>query len=306
MRRLSGTQGLNGLTSFLQRSIASAEPVSHLFHRAYPVRPVPSTGASLTIMSANLWHDWPRHRQLQERLEAFAHLVDEQQADLVLLQEVARNAEVQADEWLADRLGMAYTYARANGNTEPGSFEEGLAILSRFPLVQPRVRPLPQVPWPFVHRLALAATVRTPFGPFVAVSAHLGHGRREGRAQATDLRNWVSELAGGDAAVVGGDFNAGEDTKMVRWLKQEWQDLYRQAQPEADGVTYELRLPWGTRLLRRRLDYLFLQPGQQPWRVEEAQHLFAPQLDHSDHRAVLVRLMAEPSSPSNNDSFSNP
>jgi endonuclease/exonuclease/phosphatase family metal-dependent hydrolase len=294
MRRLSETKALGGLTRFLQRSIASAEPVSHLFHRAYPIRMVPAKDASLTIMSANLWHDWPRHRQLQERLEAFARLVEEQQADLVLLQEVARNGEIQADEWLANRLGMSYTYARANGNTEPGSFEEGLAILSRFPLVQPRVRPLPQVPWPFVHRLALAATVRTPFGSFLAVSAHLGHGRREGRAQVTDLRNWVGELAGTGMAIIGGDFNAAENTKRVRWLKQEWQDLYRQAQPEADGITYELRLPWGTNLLRRRLDYLFLQPGEQQWWVEDARHLFAPQLAHSDHRAVLVRLTAEP------------
>ncbi len=44
----------------------------------------------LTVVSANLWHDWPRFRRLKERLEVFVRLIEEQQADLILLQEVAR------------------------------------------------------------------------------------------------------------------------------------------------------------------------------------------------------------------------
>jgi hypothetical protein len=57
-----------------------------------------------------------------------------------------------------------------------------------------------------------------------------------------------------------------------------------------DGATHELRFPWGKAFRRRRLDYLFLQPGPTFWTVEDARHLDTPHPSHSDHRAVLARL----------------
>ncbi len=70
----------------------------------------------LTVLSANLWHDWPRFRRIKERLEDFARLAEREQADVILLQEVARTRAIRADEWLADRLGMVSVYSRANGH----------------------------------------------------------------------------------------------------------------------------------------------------------------------------------------------
>jgi exonuclease III len=46
-------------------------------------------------------------------------MVESEAADIVLLQEVARTTKLKVDEWLAERLGMGYVYARANGH-EPG------------------------------------------------------------------------------------------------------------------------------------------------------------------------------------------
>ena len=58
------------------------------------------TCQGLTIISANMWHDWPQRRRAEERLEAFANLVDEHKADVLLLQEVARTTNFWTDRWL--------------------------------------------------------------------------------------------------------------------------------------------------------------------------------------------------------------
>jgi hypothetical protein len=88
----------------------------------------------VAILTANLWHDWPRRRRFRERLECFVELVQKEAVDILLLQELARIKDFKTDEWLADQLGMAYVYSRANGHVSEIGFEEGLAVFSRFPI----------------------------------------------------------------------------------------------------------------------------------------------------------------------------
>ena len=126
------------------------------------------------MLSANLWHDWPRHQRWPERLEAFAQLAEAVDADILLLQEVARTPTLKADLWLAERLGLAMASARANGDVEAIGFEEGPAILSRFPLGDVHLRQLSHGHNPLARRVALAAHVETPFGRLLVVSVHLG------------------------------------------------------------------------------------------------------------------------------------
>jgi endonuclease/exonuclease/phosphatase family metal-dependent hydrolase len=244
----------------------------------------------LTVITANLWHDWPRHRRQRARLEAFAQLAEEEGADVLLLQEVARVGDLQVDAWLADRLGMAYVYGQANGDLQHGAFEEGVAILSRYPLVEPSLCYLAPRPFSLVRRLAVGVTVKAPSGDFLAVSAHLGHGRKLNTRQLNRLQEWVETMAPDRPAIVGGDFNTGEDSPQMRLLRQDWLDLFRQANPAANGYTYQLRWPWGNPMFRQRLDYLFLKPGPSPWRVKEAQAIQSSRLNHSDHLAVVTRL----------------
>ena len=82
----------------------------------------------LTVVSANLWHDWPRQQRWPERLEAFAELVEAEEADVILLQEVARTSTLKADVWLAERLGLAMAYARANCDLDAIRFAEGGSV----------------------------------------------------------------------------------------------------------------------------------------------------------------------------------
>ena len=280
---------------FVSRSLQTLAATDQLTFKALPGRPLPMSEGALTVITANLWHDWPRYRRHRQRLETFARLAEWERADVILLQEVARTGDFRADEWLATRLGMAYVYGQANGDNQIRSFEEGVAVLSRYPLAQPSICYLAPRPLSFVRRLAVGVTIKAPAGDFMAVSAHLGHGRKLNTRQLTWLQSWVQEKAGDRPAIVGGDFNTGERSPQIQKLRETWLDLYRAANPQGDGATYRLHWPWGNPMLRMRLDYLFLQQAAAQWQVLEARAVETPGLPHSDHQAVVARLTTEPS-----------
>ncbi len=225
---------------------------------------------------------------LQE--EGFARLAEQEHADLILLQEVARTQVLRVDEWLGERLCMASVYSRANGHRAIG-FEEGLAVLSRFPLDRVCIHQFASRLNPFVRRLALGAAVETPCGRLLAFSVHLGLLRRENAAQVRSLVDWITRTAAGRTALVGGDFNAHETTRQIAHARQRWLDTFRYLHPHADGTTHTLRWLRGRIAHRHRLDYIFLHSGNQSWEVRETCHLDAPGGPHSDHRAVLTRLV---------------
>jgi endonuclease/exonuclease/phosphatase family metal-dependent hydrolase len=245
---------------------------------------------TITVVSANLWHDWPRHRRLENRLEAFARSIEEENADILLLQEVTRTRSLRVDEWLAERLGMAYVYSRANGHSSAIGFEEGLAIHSRYALHTPQLKQLEGELPPFTRRVALGASVETPSGCLLVFSVHLSLLRRKNTKQLIQLRNWVAEIAQGLPALVGGDFNSPEHMSQIIQTQNCWLDTYRHLNAEAEGTTHQLQWPWGTTFYRHRLDYIFLKPGAQKWEIIEARLLDTGNEPHSDHQAVLTRL----------------
>ena len=293
-RKLMGLPGLRYLRPAALRVAAVAKSPASLAGRSLAEkRPAPECG-SLTVLSANLWHDWPRRRWSAERLEGFARLVHAQAADILLVQEVSRSAHLRVDEWLSERLEMGYIYTRANGHETGIGFEEGLAVFSRFPLKQPRVRQLGSRANPFVRRMALGAQVDTPCGEVMAFSVHLGLSPSHNALQLSDLRGWIARSSYGLPALIGGDFNAHENSPRIRQARSRWVDAYRQVRPDGEATTHELRWPWGGSLRRARLDYIFIDPGRQPWQVLDAVHLQAEARPHSDHHAVLARLAPAP------------
>jgi endonuclease/exonuclease/phosphatase family metal-dependent hydrolase len=246
----------------------------------------------LTVLSANLWCDWPRQRRWPQRLEAVAQLAEAEDVDLLFLQEVARTPALAAGAWLSERLGMALAHARANGDLTTIGFEEGPAILSRHPLLEIHLAQLSRGHNPLVRRVALGAGVQTPHGAVLAVSAHLGLAPRSNAGQIRALRAWVAHVSGGRAAVVGGDFNAAEGRAEIARTQLAWTDTFRAAHPSGRAATHASIAPWGRWRPPRRLDYIFVrQPSATHWRVSDARHVDAPGGPHSDHRAVLARLL---------------
>ncbi len=289
-RRLSRYAPLRILRPLIRRVLYTAEPAGRLSINATPAAQGKKPCGTLTVISANLWHDWPKYRRMSARLDDFAHLVEEEGADIILLQEVARTPSFHVDEWLEQRLGMAYVYSRANGHHGAIGFEEGLAVFSRFPLREPHLKQLDTGSNPFVRRLVLGASVETPCGDLLAFSAHLGLSPQQNAKQVERLRSWVADVAGQHTALIGGDFNAHEDKPQIQQARRSWVDTFRHLNSQTDGTTHELRWPWGKPMSRKRLDYIFLHPGKQQWQVLETRHLHAPHAPHSDHRAVMTRL----------------
>jgi endonuclease/exonuclease/phosphatase family metal-dependent hydrolase len=290
VRRVLNWIGRDRLPEFAKAAISVTEQAGRVSLQSEPY-PIPAEECDeYNVLSANLWHDWPRFKDLEKRLDAFANLVESERIDLILLQEVARTPSFKADEWLAERLKMAYVYSRANGSQKIG-FEEGLGVYSRFPLKRlPYIRQMTQGHNPFSRRLALGVEVDTPCGEILAFSAHLALARKQNARQLRGLHGWINEISAGRSAIIGGDFNAPEHTHQIQHVRSTWLDTFREIHQHGHASTHEIHWPWGGVFLSHRLDYIFLQPGKPAWQVFDVQHVDAPGGPHSDHRAVLARL----------------
>lgn len=282
--------GFTRLRPYARKLFLVTEPAGRVYVRHLPAAPTLRECDNLTVISANLWHDWPLHRHLTDRLEGFARLVEQFQADVLLLQEVVRLPGFHADEWLAERLGMAGAYSRANGHQAGIGFEEGVAVLSRFPIGGLEIKQLGSGSNPFVRRLGLGATIHSPCGPVMAFTVHLSLSPRKNATQLADLFSWVAKVAREKVALIGGDFNAAEGSPQIHSARSRWLDTFRYLHPERDGTTHELRLPWGNILRRARLDYIFMHSNRPRWSILEAAHLKKAERGHSDHHAVLLRI----------------
>lgn len=292
-RKIFKLPGISHLKPQARKAFATAEPAGRINIKTSPDRGTIPTCDGLNILSTNMWHDWPRHRRLNERLETIAQIVESQGIDVLLLQEMTRTRDFHSDDWLSQRLGMAYIYSRANGHAAGIGFEEGLAILSRFPIQAPRIYQLSNGKNPFVRRVALGANLSTPCGEMMAFSVHLGLINQKNAEQQLRLQSWVDQEAGERPALIGGDFNSNESSPQIRKTQSHWIDTFRSLHPTQDGVTHEIKTPWGSVLHRARLDYVFLRHGLSRWSVFEANHIKSSLIPHSDHSAVLVRLRPE-------------
>ena len=244
-------------------------------------------GRGLTVMAANLWHDWPRQRRWAPRLQAVADLAVHYRVDILLLQEVARTRTMALDEWLAQALGMGRAYARANGSARAIGFEEGLAILSRYPVRDPSVKRLSRSR--LLPRIALAAALDTPLGTVQAVSVHLGLIPRRNASQLRVLRSWIGQACQGRVAIIGGDFNAPPTRRDIGYLRHEWTDAFHHMHGDLASSTHRRRRG---RPRDRIIDYVFLQqPSGSSWVVADAAHVDGPAGPHSDHRAVIAHVV---------------
>jgi len=227
----------------------------------------------LRLLSLNMLHGFPRFERLSERIELIAAEIRRLDPDIVCLQEVPwtlrRGGAVEA---LAARSGLNHVYVRANGNRWAILFEEGEAILSRYPLRDAgSAELLPRAGF-FEHRVALRATALTPWGDVRVFVAHLTNGDAQINAeQAAALQRFVQ--ASGDGgyggyrlAVIAGDFNAREDSPQIQALAAAWTDTYRAVHPADPGYTCCIDdfAQGPEESLEKRIDYLFLAQGEEP------------------------------------------
>jgi endonuclease/exonuclease/phosphatase family metal-dependent hydrolase len=196
-------------------------------------------------------------------MDIIADEITARDADIVLLQEVPWTPSMgEVAQYLAERCGLNYLYLRSNGNRWAILFEEGAAILSRFELKNPSSIELQPRAAVFEHRVVLHATVATDWGDVDVFVTHLTDGETEiNWEQAGSLRTYVEATRKGPA-IVGGDFNAKDNTPQIEALVSQWIDTHNVASGDDPGLTCcidDLRAdPYEP--LEKRIDYIFLVP----------------------------------------------
>ncbi len=218
---------------------------------------------------------------------------DLDRADLILLQEVIRPGRDRpgvADR-MAESLGMQVFFAPAFG-WHKGSVQ-GLAILSRYPILERHVISLPEfnLRWRSRHRIALGALVETPAGRIYVYNVHLDT-RLNLDQRLLQLRPVVAEASRAEGPVlVGGDFN----TNPFGWFQHTIPLLFGPGQPVGvqqymNGLGFKSAFPRKTvtsRWLRMQLDWIFLRG----LRVESAADR---PMKFSDHYAIYGCLDLPP------------
>jgi endonuclease/exonuclease/phosphatase family metal-dependent hydrolase len=260
------------------------------------------TAGQIRVVNLNMLHGWPRFELLDERVEHIASELARLNPDVVLLQEVPFRAGVvpQAVVRIADRLGSSLVYQRANGFGRLIGFEEGEAVLSRFPVISWEVHCLRPQPSPFERRIVLRVELQTDRGRLEVYCTHLSDKPRRTRlrrGQAGDLIAFVQESRRYRElpVILGGDFNAGPGSGVYQLLRQSgFQDAGLSA-GVATCCIDDLRDP--AEAPEERIDYLFLRGLE----VLEARLLFDrpfPVRDGalwaSDHLGLLIDCRVRP------------
>jgi endonuclease/exonuclease/phosphatase family metal-dependent hydrolase len=222
---------------------------------------------TLRVMDLNVLHGFPRFKALSQRLDLIAQEIQRQDADLVCLQEVPWTLRLgNTAQRLAQQTGMNYVYLPANGNRKAILFSEGEAILSRFPLKDVSYIELQPRASFFEQRVAMKATAITPWGAVNVISTHLTTaGSEKNRAQSRALQQFVASQSP-QITLIAGDFNALQDSAQILDLSRGWVDTYRLANPDLPGPTCcveDLTVSSGE-MLQKRIDYLFIRPGERP------------------------------------------
>jgi endonuclease/exonuclease/phosphatase family metal-dependent hydrolase len=249
-------------------------------------------------MTLNVLHGYPRFERLRPRLDRIADEIRRHQVDVACLQEVPWTPRHgSAARYLARQTGMNHVYLRANGNRWTIFFEEGEAILSRFPLRDVAFQELRPRAALFEHRVVLRATALTPQGELTLFVAHLTHGDPAiNREQFASLKAYVEQTQTGPS-IVAGDLNATQD--VLRNIAGGWTDTYRFANPQQQGNTCCIQdlAARSDHTLTKRIDYLYLASGQEELDIVDSRRIFdrPVQLDEgwlwaSDHVGVLTTL----------------
>ncbi|MGC4867214.1 endonuclease/exonuclease/phosphatase family protein [Micromonospora sp. DT53] len=212
-------------------------------------------------------------------LTGLAEVVVRQRPDVVLLSEVDRawllNGGHDTLDLLADRLGMPYVFGPA---ADP---VWGDAVLSRWPVRDPRTLPLAAVGAP-TGAQALAVTLDLGDGVRTAVvSTHLQPPPGGGPVvQARAVADFATRYAAGRQLVVAGDLNTEPgDEAFTEFANAGLVDALAAARPLATSPADHPR---------QQIDHIFVSPGLTP------SDPVAPRSTASDHLPVAVTLTLPP------------
>lgn len=267
------------------------------------------------------WNVWWRFGPWEQRREAILAVLHDLRPDVVALQEVWARGEENLAAWLAERLGMRWTWAasdtpeRWQKRIGDSTVEIGNAVLSRWPVVDRQVLRLPTAGGQDDGRLALHALLDAPGHRVPFFTTHLNHGIDESAVrcrQVVALAEFVAVHRGTSAfpPVVTGDYNAWPDSDEMRLLGgyktapsvpgQVLMDAWEYADPAEPSATWDSANPFAARAFEPnvRCDYIHMGTAGTDGlgRVRAVRRAGDRPVDGvwaSDHAAVVVDLAAD-------------
>ena len=225
--------------------------------------------ASSTIRVVT-WNVWGRYgADCDARQAALEQTLEETAPDLVCLVEAWRQGDSTQPGRVAARLGLAHH--RFVGDWEQEDWVSGIGFVSRWPMTEPRRRPLRAEDGSGFGE-AVHVAVAGERGSIQLLAVMLDHpldasGLRQ--HQVRQLVQFIAETASRrDLVVVCGDFNAGPDSDEIRMLTGRsapaapgmvFYDAWEVAGDGSPGFTWSNRNPLAAIGLYpdRRFDYIF-------------------------------------------------
>jgi endonuclease/exonuclease/phosphatase family metal-dependent hydrolase len=266
---------------------------------------------TLRCLTLNLWGAEP---PLEQRMAVVVHGLRELAPDIVTLQEV-REVPGQLPnqaETLSKAVGLEHVFAPA---TPFGGGHEGLAILSRLPMVEHTVLELPHAE-PKERRILLSARVQNGQGSVWVHTTHLNYRLTHGKQredQVSAIEASVASRASDSPQILMGDFNARPESDEIRFLRglvtlggrrTYFQDAWDRMHPGDPGLTWPRSNPYTAKLAflepDRRLDYIFVTPmrGDGRGTIHSCAMVFdqpgADSVFASDHFGLLAEIQVEP------------
>jgi endonuclease/exonuclease/phosphatase family metal-dependent hydrolase len=266
------------------------------------------------------WNLWWRFGPWQRRRDAIAAVLADTQPDLCGLQEVWASPTEHLAGWLADQLGMHWTWTaspapeRWQQRIGDPTIQIGNAVLSRWPITDHASQHLPgDDTAPAEGRTVLFARVQTPTGPVpfftTQLSSAIGQSVVRCRQVEALCRFVAGQVGQGFPPVVTGDLNAEPDADEIRLLGGHKTapvvpglvlvDAWRYADPTMPGWTWDRRNPFMAVTLEpsARIDYVLvgLPTAAGAGHIRSVRLIGDRPFDGtwpSDHAGVLVELAA--------------
>jgi endonuclease/exonuclease/phosphatase family metal-dependent hydrolase len=234
--------------------------------------------SALRVVTFNLLHGgpssglWGDDHRLDARLGLVVRELRSLDPDILGLQESSISGHRNVAERLAKELGLHWAHASATRRLSgvgwvdrllvwAMNFEEGPAILSRWPIVETEVVDLPRCVKFYDPRVVLRAAVETPRGTLQVFSTHTSHDP----CQVKRLGEIVRAHPGPLPPLLMGDFNAADSTEWMQALVRDADlvDAFRAANPSASGPTVWQRPDTPDRTATRRVDFIFVGRGRE-------------------------------------------
>ncbi len=296
---LAGALALVGSTAFLIGVLRLPRgPVAIIRRVAAP----PVAAERLRLIDFNVLHGYPGFPGQEERFARQVAALRALAPDVLVVQEAwsaARHGSFAVR--LGEALAMDTAYARANGSRRLLGFEEGSAVLSRFPISRAERLVLAPRERPWRARIALLAALDLGGGELLTVVGfHLANlDPSVADAQALHLAERLGAVGPASGAVadardgherreaglaenllvVAGDFNRASGTPaLAAFTARGFADLL------PGGIDHVLwRAPSSSRW--------YVGDARWTLRPEDLAHLIGERAEISDHPAILVELV---------------